>query len=384
MPLRIFRYILVKFNSTFVAAIAVFTALFLMDQASRQVEQLASLAQGLRDLVVSFLLLVPHLLSYTVPLAFLLAMIWTLEQMKQDGEFNAVLATGTSPLKLFLPFQAVSVAVSLVVYMMTSYLGPAAFQQYNRHIEEMTQRSFLSDMKPGTFYNGIPGTLILVGDYNPVSGMIDGLLMVRQTTSEDNQGEMIVAETGTIQQPPEGSGDIILRLENGAIHPLSTASGGYRSGSFKILTSRITTQPPDSGLKIKQLLMAASSSQIRFWLMTSKGEEKIRENISYVLELNRRLAVPIVVLLYPLIIFPPAASTGRHGKAAAFTMSLLVFLATFLFNSIGSNLAHQGLVGPAFGAWFADLLLLVIGLSIFTFYVFKQLTPGWKTMEKAQ
>ena len=83
MPLKIFRYILVKFNSTFVTALAVFTTLFLMDQASRQVEQLAPHAQGLRDFVISFLLLTPHLLAYTVPLAFLLAMIWTLEQLKQ-------------------------------------------------------------------------------------------------------------------------------------------------------------------------------------------------------------------------------------------------------------------------------------------------------------
>ena len=63
-----------------------------MDQASRQVEQLAPHAQNLRDFVISFLLLAPHLLAYTVPLAFLLAMIWTLEQMKQETLSRAIAA----------------------------------------------------------------------------------------------------------------------------------------------------------------------------------------------------------------------------------------------------------------------------------------------------
>ena len=384
MPFRIFRYILVKFNSTFVAAVAVFTTLFLMDQVSRQVEQLAPHAQNLRDFVISFLLLAPHLLAYTIPLAFLLAMIWTLEQMKQERELTAILSTGTSPLLLILPFQAASLIVSLLVYLMTAYMGPATFQQYNRRLDEMTRRSFLSDLRPGTFFTGIPDTLLLVGGFDQDSGVINGMLMVRKDISDDLGGEMIIAERGIIEPSPAESSDIVLKLENGAIHPLASPRDEYRSGSFQSLTSRIQSQPQGSGPDMRQILMAASNSELKSWSQISSDSVEIREIITYSLEFNRRIALPIAVLLYPLIVFPAAVSTGRHGKAAAFSGSILIFLATFFFNSIGSSLAHQSLVPPVFGAWLADLLLLTGGLVVFTIYCMRQHTPRSRGLERLQ
>jgi len=378
MPFRILRYILVKFNSTFVAAVAVFTTLFLMDQASRQVEQLAPHAQGLRDFVISFLLLAPQLLAYTVPLAFLLAMIWTLEQMKQERELTAILSTGTSPLFLILPFHAVSVIISILVYLITTYAGPTTYQQYNRRLSEMTRRSFLSDLKPGTFFDGIPGTLLIVGGFDGRSGDIDGLMMVRKGDKKGN-GEMITARKGTVEPSLEGRGEIILKLEKGALHPLAAAKPGYRSGSFLSLTSKIENQPRTDGPNSRQMLMATSSGQLRSWIEASGEDSASGKSITYILELNRRFALPFSVLLYPLIIFPAAVSTGRNGKAAAFSGSLLLFLATFFFNSIGSNLAHEGLVGPVLGAWLANLILLFAGLIIFTAYAVSQRTP--RTLE---
>lgn len=380
MPLKIFRYILVKFNSTFVTALAVFTTLFLMDQASRQVEQLAPHAQGLRDFVISFLLLTPHLLAYTVPLAFLLAMIWTLEQLKQERELTAILSTGTSPLTLILPFHAASVVIGILVYLITTYAGPATFQRYNNRLEEMTRRSFLSDLKPGTFFTGIPGTLMIVGDFDGNSGDIKGLMMVREDGGGNN-GEMITARQGTVEPSIEGDGDIVLKLEKGAIHPLAAAKSGYRSGSFLSLTSRIESQPGTDGPRSRQVLMATSSSQLRSSLEEKGGKRAGRETVTYILELNRRLALPVAVLLYPLIIFPPAVSTGRHGKTTAFSGSLLLFLATFFFNSIGSNLAHEGLVKPVLGAWLSDIVLLLVGLIVFSVYAATQRAPRHRGSE---
>ena len=67
--------------------------------------------------------------------------------------------------------------------------------------------------------------------------------------------------------------------------------------------------------------------------------------------LNRRFAFPLTILLYPFVIFPAAVSTGRHGKIAAFSGSLILFLTSFFLFSIGSNLAHQDMVPAAVGAW---------------------------------
>jgi lipopolysaccharide export LptBFGC system permease protein LptF len=372
MPWKLYKYILNKFLSTFAAAVAIFTVLFLMDQASRQVEQLAPHASSLRDFLLSFLLLAPPLLAYTIPLAFLMAMIWTLEQMKQEREITAIMSTGISPVRLLPPFLAASAVTFIIAFIVTAYAGPASFSKYNERLTSLARQSFINDLKPGILFSGIPDTLLLVGGFDTVSGRIDGLLMVRNDLNETETGEMILAKKGVIQRPTSGNRDIVLKLENGTIHPVASGEDVYRSGSFDSLISRVQSRSSVSGVRAKQFLMASSNKDLRSW-SDEQGEEK-NEKLSamYIIELNRRFAFPLTILLYPFVIFPAAVSTGRHGKLAAFSGSLILFLTSFFLFSIGSNMARQGMIPAALGAWFPVLFLVIAGLAISPAYLFKQ------------
>jgi lipopolysaccharide export LptBFGC system permease protein LptF len=57
---------------------------------------------------------------------------------------------------------------------------------------------------------------------------------------------------------------------------------------------------------------------------------------------------------------------------AAFSGSLILFLSSFFLFSIGSNLAQQGMIPGALGAWFPVLFLLIAALAISPAYLFKQ------------
>jgi lipopolysaccharide export system permease protein len=370
MPLKLYKYILNKFLATFAAAVAIFTVLFLMDQASRQVEQLAPHANGLRDFLLSFLLLAPPLLAYTIPLAFLMAMIWTLEQMKQEREVTAIMAAGISPVKLFPPFLAVSAVTFLIAFIITAYAGPASFLKYNERLTNLARQSFINDLKPGIFFSGIPDTLILVGGFDRLSGRIDGLLMVRNDLDETESGQMILAEKGIIEPPSPGSSDIILKLENGNIHPVAAEADIYRSGSFDSLTSRIQDSSTAPGLRAKQFMMAASNKELRSWSSDKENAANGKLTAMYTIELHRRFAFPITILLYPFVIFPAAVSTGRHGKVAAFAGSLTLFLTSFFLFSIGSTMARQGMIPAVTGAWFPVAFLITAGITIFPAYLY--------------
>lgn len=372
MPFKLYRYILNKFMATFAAAVAIFTVLFLMDQASRQVEQLAPHASSLKDFLISFLLLAPPLLAYTIPLAFLMAMIWTLEQMKQEREVTAIMSAGISPIRLFPPFLAVSAVTFILAFIVTAYAGPASFRVYNQRLTHLARQSFINDLKPGILFSGIPDTLLLVGGFDRESGRIDGLLMVRNDLDDTENGEMVLAKRGLIQPPSPETEDIFLKLENGTIHPVASPGEVYRSGSFDSLISRVRSNASDPGIRAKQFLMAQSNEDLR----SRSGEKTDQENAGllamYSIELNRRFSFPLTILLYPFIIFPAAITTGRHGKLAAFSGSLILFLTSFFLFSIGSNMARQGMIQPALGAWFPVLFLIISALAIFPAYIFSQ------------
>jgi len=373
IPWKLYKYILNKFVSTFAAAVAIFTVLFLMDQASRQVEQLALQAGSLRDFVISFLLLAPPLLAYTIPIAFLIAMIWTLEQMKQEKELLAIMASGIAPLNLLTPFIAFSGVIFILAYIVTGYAGPASFRHYYKRLDNMARQSFINDLKPGQLFNGIPGTLLIVGNFERNSGRIDGLILIRSDLGETESGEIILAQTGEIQSPLADTDDLVLKMQSGTIHPVASAESDYRSGSFDSLVSRIQNQSPGAGIRTKDFVMAASNEELRSWTVATGDETNRKLTAMYAIEVNRRLTFPLTVLLYPFVVFPIAVSTGKHGKVFAFSGSLLLFMASFLLFSVGSRLAYQGMIPATLGAWFPVIFLTLAGLAVFPTYAAKQL-----------
>jgi len=373
MPWKLYKYILSKFVSTFAAGIAIFTVLFLMDQASRQIQELAPHAGSVREFFLSFLLLAPPLLAYTIPLAFLIAMIWTLEQMKQERELLAISASGVPPLKLLPPFVFFSACTFVLAYGATAYLGPASFSHYNSRLLDMARTSFMNDLKPGVLFDGIPGTLLIVGDFNRNSGRIEGLLMTRSDLDEGETGEIIIARSGKIRPPTDERNDLILEIDNGTIHPVTAVGNEYRSGSFDTLTSRIQDESPRTSIRAKEYLMGASNEELRSFSPQPGSDANRRLSAMYSVELNRRLAFPLTVLLYPLIVFPPTVSTGRHGKIVAFVGSILLFVINFLLFSVGSRLAYQGMIPAVLGAWLPVIFLLLAGAVVFPAYVVTQL-----------
>jgi lipopolysaccharide export LptBFGC system permease protein LptF len=222
------------------------------------------------------------------------------------------------------------------------------------------------------FYNGIPGTLLFVGGFDRESGHIDGLIMVRNDLADGESGEMILARTGQVQSPTAQNRDIVLELTHGTIHPVAAAKAEYRSGSFRKLVSKIATTPAEPEVRTRKFLMAASNRELKTTIARTAAGEGGKKAAMYAIELHRRLAFPVTILLYPFVVFPAAVTLRKRGKAVAFTSSLLLFLLSFFLFSVGSSMAHQGLITGSIGAWFPDFFLVLAGLAVFLPYWFQQ------------
>lgn len=377
MPFRIYRYILTRFTSQFAAGTAVFTALLLMEQASRQVEMLAAQLRSLTQFFISFLLLAPSLLTFSLPLAFLMAMISTLEQMKNDQELSAIYSVGISPLSVFTPFLAASIAVFGATVITTLYISPASFRAYNTRFLEMARDRVLNELKPGYFFRGIPGTVLLVNDFDPASGNATNLVLVQDWSGE--RGDIIMAQRGTLEIPISAGGEILLKLHEGTIEPVSAPEDEYRSASFETLTAHLSSPQAGAGISRKDLFWAMSLEEMRSGLIRFREEGRTEDAIILLTEIHRRLSIPFTLLIYPFIVFPIAVTSRRHGKASAFTATIILFaLSVFLF-AIGMRLGAKEQIPPWLAAWLPDLVLGTLGLVSFTPFLLRYLpkrSPG--------
>ena len=102
--MRILRnYILKEFFHSFLLSIIVFTFVLLVGNVIRLADLIINKGVGAFSVLKLFLYLVPWLLSFTLPIAALTAVILTFGRFSGDGELTAMKASGVSLYKIALP-----------------------------------------------------------------------------------------------------------------------------------------------------------------------------------------------------------------------------------------------------------------------------------------
>ena len=379
MAFKIQKYILLKFISHFSVGAGIFTALFLMDQASRQVNEIAPQMTSFSQFMTTFSLLLPEMLTYSLPLAFLMAMIVTIGQMKQDQELTSIYYAGISPLSIFVPFIITASCIFIVLLSLSIYISPISFRAYNGSLLEMARQRVLSELKPGAFFKGIPGTVLLVDDFDPASGKMGHILMVQNWGK--GRGDLILAKSGFIEIPLVPGGDIKLRLHQGTIQPVSAPEPGYTSAAFDNLTTRIEKHGSAEDLNKEQIYSSLTLGQLREKLPELKSKGKTVETRDLVMTINRRISLPAVIMIFPFIIFPLAVSSRNYGKPAAFLASIILFGISFFLFAFSTKLAGRGIFSPAFAAWLPDAVLSVIALASFCPFLVSQYFRGSKNRQ---
>ncbi len=344
MAWRLWRHLAAKFASPFLTGMGVFTAMLLMDQISRTVDQLSS-AEGAMGVLWSLLLLTIPLLVYSAAMAFLLGVIGSLEQMKQDRETTSLFAAGVSPLALLPPFLAAGALTGAVVMAINLVLTPACLNTYAAHLAATARARVLTELAPGVFSRGIPGTVLLVGEVDRGSGGLSGVLMVRAGARE--QDEMVLAPKGRLSSPSSASPQIDLTLEGGSIHPVGALGERYVAGGFERLDTSLLVSPSRAILQKNQALMAATLADLDRQLAEARAQGNTLAERKILLEKGRRWASGLPFLLFPLLLVPLLLSGRAMGKAAAFAASIVVFLGMFGLGTTALVMGERGVLSPA-------------------------------------
>ena len=84
-----------------------------------------------------------------------------------------------------------------------------------------------------------------------------------------------------------------------------------------------------------------------------------KEKIPYLVEINRKIAVPISTMV--LAILGVLLSIGHHrsGKGASFGISLGVIFTYIVCLNVGMVMANKGIVSPYTGVWVPNLILIL-------------------------
>ena len=126
------------------------------------------------------------ILPLAMPLATLLASMWTIGQMSENNELIAVKSAGISLVRIMLPLFIASGIISVMAFYAANDLVPVAYDKIYTLRDDINKTKDEIKIPSGIFYDGIEGYILRVDERNDDTGMMYGVMVYDHTGSKGN------------------------------------------------------------------------------------------------------------------------------------------------------------------------------------------------------
>ena len=158
-------YVLNEFFPPFIISLAVFTSIMLIGRLTKQAAELI-VNKGVAVLPVLKLIAysMPYLLSFTLPVSILSAILLTYSKLSSDNEITAMRASGIGLDRVIFPQVILAVLISLACIPMNDRLVTKAHFEQRKILQEIGWKKPTALLEPGRPIDDFDGyTLFLSG-----------------------------------------------------------------------------------------------------------------------------------------------------------------------------------------------------------------------------
>jgi len=340
------RYIFRTTLGAFLAVLASVTTLLWMTQALRNIDLITNQGQTILVFIGITGLITPLLVLLIAPIALTLAVAYVLNKLGNDSELIVMNAAGMPPRRIFAPFLAVGLVVSLLVGAMAFYVSPKCLRELRRWATEVRTEIVTSNVQPGRFAVVEGKLTIHVHDRRP-NGQLVGIMVDDQR--DEKTRITILAEHGDILTDERG---VYLVLENGTLQQQETGKRDptiIRFNDYAFDLSRLSPGSPN----------ITYTEQERFpWELWQAGEGAPTEIAGrFRAELHSRITAPLYPLAFLVLTFAYLGGprSTRHGPTVSLIMAITAVAA----------LRGIGFVGAISGARQPSALLIPYAALLF-------------------
>ena len=353
--MRILRaYILREHAAPFFVTMGGLTAVLLIGNIVKFTELVISKGVSVFDVLRLIIYLIPYMLSFTVPMACLIAMILAFGRLSTDYELIAMRASGVAPVRLVFPMFIVGLVISVVLLIINDRLVPESHLAFRRQLKAIGIKRPTAYLESGTFIKEFPPYIIFVYQ---VEGQ--KLYNVRIYEPQPNgPTRTIIAERGEFERLPDKRG-LQLKLSDGTVderdplHP-----GSFYKVTFTTYTMTLRSDqddPEQMGKKLKEMTFKE--------LTVERGQLNAQgiETLPVSLELHRKVASSFAPLIFIAFGLALGLRLHHHERLISFVWVLGIFVCYYL-SSIGMNaVALKGWLSPSAAMWLPNLLGGAIG-----------------------
>lgn len=347
-------YIIREISSLFLLGIVIFTLVLLMGRLISLTDLVVSHGVPLMDVGRMILYLIPSFLVFTIPMAFLLAVLLAFGRLSADNEIVVIKACGISIVQVMPPVifcALVAVLLALGASTIGVPWGNSAFKELSFQV---LKRNITATIREKTFWDDIPGVVMYTDRYDEQGQTLNGVIIHDGRSAA--RPMTIFARDGVVSSVA-GSQALLLSLHNGSIH-MAGADGLYRLVHFGEYRMSVGEQKAGAGVSRNEPDLWLSELQRHIDDPATPAKNRLK----MLTELHSRFTFPFASLVFAIIAVPLGIQNRRSGKSGSFTVSLAIILAYYVLMSVARTLAEKDAFQPAVALWIPNMIFLFTGL----------------------
>ncbi|MCU0856892.1 MAG: LptF/LptG family permease [Pontiellaceae bacterium] len=369
------RYIVWDYLVIFLVALFLIT--FVMTVGA-MVKAVDLMSRGISVALIGkfFLLNVPYILSFSMPISTLFSALLLFGRLSTDSEISAMKSCGISLWRLASPLILLSILFSLICIYINCEVAPTAKTARRELLSTVGISEPINLLEEGRFIRDFPGLMIYVGRKNGTS-VSD--VVAYELDKEGNVKRSVRARSGNIDANEVTR---MLTVDLYDVHielpdtkdPHDVSKTQYlfaRHYPIKLDIEKLFKGRPLT-MKRGQMRMEQLIGEIRrvnrnASVLSEKdrsiGKNKLMvEKTKLVIEANQRISIALGCFSFMLIGIPLGVKSHRKETSAGMIVSLVIVAAYYLCTVVAKSLATHPELHPNLILWLPLLSAQICGL----------------------
>ena len=350
------RYVFKEIATPFVLGTFILSFVALMPQVLRLAEQVLAFGVDLYGFLLLISYLLPPVLLFVVPAAFLLAVLVAFGRLSADSEIIAIRAGGVSLWQLLPPVLLLGVLASVVTAGMSAFGEPWGRSSVTSFIYKLGETKAAGLVRERTFNDDFFGLVVYADAVSPKESRLSNVFLADQR--DPKQRFAVHAREGLVIADPE-TRSIVLRLVDGTVDHLGVAGAPVTRVTFERMDYNVL---PDTTKQAGRDPYEMYPMELYSYLVAKGEKAKGREWMAF----HKKFAYPVSALLMGILGIALGISDPRHGKGRGYLYGLAAMILYYLLVRFGDSFGEQKVIPPLAAAWLPNVVFFALGMWLFT------------------
>lgn len=357
------EYFLKEYLGPLVIALLVLTFVMILGNLVKIAELVINKGVDIYTVIKLFLFMVPALLTYTLPVATLVAVLLSLGRLSSDNEIVTIKASGINLLTLIIPLLVISLILSLVLVVFNDRVIPYAHYATRKTLVEVGIKNPTAALEPGVFINSFEKYILFI--YSIEQNKLYNV-RVYEPQGEDKPTRIIVAKKGEFIAMPEKNILKLKLMDGTSDEPDPNNPSNFYKLNFKTYFMSLNLSQMQDKDKVAKKPKDMTIKELKE--ETAKLKKEGIDPAPLIVEINKKISLAFSCFVFILVGIPLAIITRRREKSLNFGIAFLIVGIYYLLLISAEALSLRGILNPALAMWFPDIIFGVIG-SILTFRI---------------